>query len=162
MYRNDTLTTLENFELSNYIQDCSYMFYGCSNLVSIPSTFQFPVTCVAVASCFENCTSLSSISNLNFESNLIIDYSNFNKNNIKLAELPPSGYYFNNTNIIANNMFYNCQLLSSIIIHRYNNNIISYNNMFYNCVQLREKPDSLPTYIKNDKSVWTGCVLLKD
>ena len=165
MYRNETLKTLENFELPNYIQDCSYMFYGCSNLVSIPSTFQFPVYCVAVASCFENCTALSSISNLDFESNLIIDYSNFNKNNIKLAELPVSGYYFNSSDIISDNMFYNCQLLSSITIlcsNNYNTNFISYNNMFYNCVQLREKPEFLPNNIINDKSVWTGCILLKD
>ena len=131
-------------ELQTKIKDCSFMFYGCKNIISIDlSSFDSSETTnmSGMFSCCHNLTSLN-ISNLNTEkvTNMISMFAFCN--NIKNLDLSD----FNTKNVTnMKNMFNRCENLLNLDISKFNNdNLKEMKSMFsfckkLNCIKINKK-----------------------
>lgn len=181
----ECLTEINNWGILNlYLLD--YGFYNATNLSSLPDS-EFSVYTIHADNCFENCLSLTDISN-NFKFTDTLKSLNYifsNCNNLKnipsTLQLPtnidsakgifknckkltnlPNNLFINNTNNIKflNDFCYNCESLIDIpddFIMP--NHVINSENMFYNCINLQKLPSgfSLSNSLLNCSHMFYNC-----
>ena len=86
---------------------------------------------------FCNCSSITEIKFLNFDTSLITDISNLFENCYSLISVDISNLNINNVNL-TRNMFYNCINLTSFDLSNFNlSKIINMDKLFYNCKNLK-------------------------
>ncbi len=146
-------------ELQTKIKDCSFMFFGCKNIISIDlSSFDSSETTnmSGMFSCCHNLTSLN-ISNLNTEkvTNMISMFAFCN--NLKNLDLSDF-----NTNNVTNmkNMFYHCENLLNLDLSSFNTEKVIYMNyMFSDCINLinLDLSSFCNDNLKDKKSMFSLC-----
>ena len=109
-YYFDKLDNIVELIWDNNIIDCSYMFYGCSNITEI-NFYNFDTSNVtSMSAMFCGCTSLTSLNLSNFDTSQV-------------------------TNMLW--MFYNCILLTSLDLSNFNTSQLQItDNMFKSCINL--------------------------
>ena len=136
-YTGSTITKLKASDLEGFT-DLSFMFYQCTNLVSIP-TLNFNIV-KSIEYTFYYCNKLESI-NLGISSIRNINYA-FNN-----CEKLQGKIKFTNAISYANWAFYNCYLIDTVIFEYFPS---SFNDrMFFNCYSLKniviKKTVSIPS-----------------
>ena len=127
------------------VTDMSYMFYKCTNLLSVSNISDLDTSKVKKMSClFYDCESLSSLPEiLNWDTSKVTDMSYMFYNCKSLNYLPDiSKLDLSNVKYMAS-MFNGCSSLISLPdISKWNiNNSIDMNSLFCNCLLLNELPD---------------------
>ena len=170
---------MNNYELTNkYIEiklkgmenitDMSYMFYKCSNLLSVSNISNLDTSKVKNMSClFYDCESLLSLPEiLNWNTSKVIDMSYMFYNCTSLIYLPDiSKFDLSNVKYMVS-MFNGCSSLISLPdIEKWNiHNAIDMNSLFCNCLLLNTLPDISKwntSNITNMNSLFNNCTSLK-
>lgn len=100
---------------TNKVQDMSYMFNGCSNLVSISDIDVLNTNQVRhMTSMFQNCGSITGLV-LTFDTRNVVSFSNMFKGCSKLESLTFNGDYFNMSKANCYGMFDGCTSLKNIV-----------------------------------------------
>jgi len=137
----------------NSITDMSYMFKGCSSLLSLPDISNWNTNNVTSMRCmFSRCSSLSSLPDISkWNTNNVIDMSVMFSKCLLLSSLPDiSKWNINNVKDISY-MFIGCSsLLSLPDISKWNtNNVTNMSEMFFLCKSLLSLPDISKWNINN-------------
>ena len=123
----------------------SYMFYGCSSLISLPDLSLWDTNKnIDINNIFKDCSSLISIPDIsNWKIDKVNDMNNIFCGCSSLVSLPDISNW--NTYKVTNisNMFNGCSSLISLPdISKWNtNNVINLSGMFYKCSSLKIMPD---------------------
>ena len=149
------------------ITDMSYMFYKCSNLVSVSNISNLDTSKVKKMNClFYDCESLSSLPDiLNWNTSKVTDMSYMFYNCKSLNYLPDiSKFDLSNVKYMTS-MFNGCSSLISLPdITKWNiSNIIDMNSLFCNCSLLTIIPDISKWNINNVidmNSIFCNCLSL--
>ena len=162
---------LLNFNKKNFnttVIDLSYMFYGCTSLVSISGISKFDISeCTNISGLFEKCTSLK----------LLPDISKWNTKNIEdisrifvdcssLYNLPDISNWNLEKNKKMTGMFFGCKkLLSLPNISKWNtSNVSDMSYLFSECSSLNRFPNLHKWDTKNVENIsylFAGCSSLK-
>ena len=132
------------------ITNMEQIFYGCSNLISLPDIHLIGTNNVTNMSfMFFNCTSLTSLPDISiWNTDNVTNMSRMFCKCSSLISLPDISKW--NTNKVTNmaKMFYNCSSLTSMPdISKWNiNNVKNMSDMFEGCCKL----DKIPVLIKNN------------
>lgn len=100
---------------TNKVQDMSYMFNGCSSLVSILDIDVLDTNQVIyMTSMFQDCGSITGLI-LTFDTRNVISFSNMFKGCSKLESLKFNGDYFNMSEASCQGMFDGCTSLKNVV-----------------------------------------------
>ena len=156
------------YEINN-IENMSYIFDNCNDLISLPDISEWNTLNVKDMSyMFSNCTSLSSfngISNWNTKNTINLAYMFNNLNSLLL--LPDISNWDLSNSINISNLFSNCESLESLPdISKWNiSKVESLSNLFYNCKSLTNIPDISKwktTNTKNISNMFYNCKKIKN
>ena len=134
-----------NLELKRNISDLSYMFCGCSTLISIPDIFNININDVTnISHMFSECTSLQVLPDLsNWKINNITDMSYLFSDCSNLRTIPDISNLKTNKVINMSHIFQNCSSLKILPdISKWNtNNVTDISYFFSQCSSLEKIPD---------------------
>ena len=132
--KNDEI--LEVILKGKTIEDMSWMFFNCENLIKVDLSLFNPLNVKDMSCMFYGCTNL-----------IKVDFSAFNNQNVtnmswifygckNLAKVDLSS--FNTQNVInMTSMFYDCKNLAKVDLSSFNTqNVTSMDSMFYDCKNL--------------------------
>ena len=123
-------------KFNNYLNNCSFMFYGLSNIKYI-NTFNFYSSNVkSTKRMFSECNSLTSIDLTNFDTSSVIDMNNMFSFCSSLISLDLRKF---DTSSVSNMsfMFYNCSSLISLYIDQFDvSSVNNFSYIFYGCQSL--------------------------
>ena len=147
-YGCSNLTSVPQLNTSNSIST-NNMFYGCSNLTSVPLLNLSKST--DANRMFYGCSNLTdvSISNTNKVTNMSYMFSNCSK----LTSISPLDAS-NVTNMEAT--FYNCSNLTDVSISN-TSKVTNMNNLFYNCSKLTSVPQIDTSKVTSTNRMFYGC-----
>ena len=158
---------LTNNEKNIMATDLSYMFYGCSSLLSITGLARINTSNVIdMAHMFDKCSSLKIIDDISqWDISMVNDISYLFSGCSLLKSLPDISNW--NTKEIKSmiGLFYNCcSLLFLPDISKWNTcNVINMCGLFYNCSNIKTLPDISKFNLINVKylaQVFSNCSLL--
>ena len=145
-YTNYKLNKLQiKLKLSNNVTDMSYMFNGCTSLISLPDISNWNTKNVTNMSyMFYHCKSLTSLPDISkWNTNNVTNMSCLFTCCLSLTSLPDISKW--NTNNVTNMsvMLSDCKSLTSLPdISKWNtNSVTNMSYMFYNCKSLQSLPD---------------------
>ena len=150
-FRNDTVIDMSymfydcselvsvNFSIFNSknVEDMSWMFYGCTSLKTIDISNLNTEKVTNMNTMFYDCASLTSINLSNFETKNVENMSWMFAHCLSLKSIKISN--FNTDKVIyMDNMFLNCSSLTSINISNFNTeNVKNMESMFLSCSSLK-------------------------
>jgi hypothetical protein len=131
------------------IDDLSYIFYNCSELISIPDgLFDNNPFVTNFSHAFDSCNSISSIPDGLFDNNPLVTNFSYIFINVQLSSIPDG--LFDNNPLVTNfsYAFDGCVQLLTIPDGLFDNNtlVTDFSFTFYNCVQISTIPDGLFRY----------------
>lgn len=158
-YEIENLTSisfLDNFD-TQFIEDMSYMFYGCKSLTSINlSTFNTK-NVKFMMGMFSLCSSLTSINLSKFNTEKLISMGSMFSYCSSLNTINLSNFQTENVEYMSY-MFHNCHSLSSINLSNFNTlSIVSFSNMFSNCSNLNYL--DISSFINYGSDISIDCIL---
>ena len=133
---NTTIETVETMVNSSHTS-LSYMFYGCTKLVSV-NTEDWDTSNVTNMNCmFDYCQSLTSLDLSNFNTSNLTTMQNMFYYCTSLTSIDLSKWDTSNVTNMAN-MFYNCNKLTELNLSSFDTSkVTNMGSMFYNCISLR-------------------------
>ena len=127
-----------NIELTNIIQDCSYMFSNCENITYIDLSSFNSKSVKNTEYMFYRCMKLEKINLINFETRYISKMNNMFDSCLNLKEIDLSKFDTRNVEDMGY-MFFNCKNLKSIDLKSFNTkNVINMCYMFANCYNIEK------------------------
>ena len=137
--KNKTKILNVQLKIKKDMNDLSYMFAGCKEIIYIKANSLIRAGVKNVSNMFLNCSSLKTILNLNdFETSSVTDMSSIFRGCTALKNL--NGICNFNTRNVENMscMFYNCENLQSIQLNKWHtNNNQFFSGTFYGCKLLK-------------------------
>ena len=128
-------------KINTQIKDCSYMFFGCSNIINIDLSVFDTKNVSDMSYMFYECNNLTNIDLISFDTRNVNNMRGMFFKCSKLTNIDISSFDTNNVKNM-NHMFSGCSSLSNIDISSFNtkniNNAINMDYMFYNCPKLKE------------------------
>ena len=122
--------------LSNQIDNCSYMFYWCVNIIKLDLSFFKSKNVKNMSEMFSNCKNLEKVNLSSFNTENVINMSSMFSNceNLKYLDLSS----FNTGNVInMSSMFYGCKNLRNLDLSKFNTEkVTDINHMFSYCENL--------------------------
>jgi surface protein len=144
----------------NYLEDISYMFNRCTNLVMIDNIKRFNTTRVTnMCGLFNGCKKLTTLSNFKLITQSAEDMSIMFQGCENLERIDNDFYDAKNLKDISG-MFSNCYKLNSIknIIYYTSDKLENMTALFKNCKALTSPPE----YIKHNNWVWSSVKGVKE
>jgi len=141
-HKIDKVLKLE-LKVNSNIKDMSYMFEGCTSLISFSSNLNTSEV-TNMSYMFKDCLSLTNLSGIsNWKTNKVNDMKCMFYNCIQLANFPDISKWDTTKIEYMNGLFYNCSSLTSLPdISKWNtDNVYTMSSLFYNCLNLNEIPD---------------------
>jgi len=128
-------------KINTQIKDCSYMFFGCSNIINIDLSVFDTKNVSDMSYMFYECNNLINIDLISFDTRNVNNMRGMFFKCSKLTNIDISSFDTRNVKNM-NHMFSGCSSLSNIDISSFNtkniNNAINMDYMFYNCPKLKE------------------------
>ena len=121
-----------------YLTDCSYMFFGCTNIIDINFDSFNAKYVKNMKKMFFDCNSVKDINFFNFNTLNSKNMSYMFSDCINLTDLNLSSFFTKNVTHM-NHMFNNCKELKNIYLSSFDTeNVTNMSNMFSNCENLTE------------------------
>ena len=162
-FTTEGIYKIEYFFFNN-LTKTSYMYYGCSNIISLDLSKFDSQKVTNMSYMFSGCELLKSLNLSGINTQNVNNMSYMFQDCCKLTNLDLSG--FNTKNVkYMNNMFQNCAHLTYLNILDFNTiNVINMNNMFLNCSHLTNiNLSNFNTInVKNMSYMFSGCKSLKN
>ena len=122
------------YSFKRYLTNMSYMFYGCSSLISLNFSCFKTENVASMNNIFSYCQSLTDVNLSNFNSKILINIKN-------LFHMPVSNLNLSNFNAEKvtdmSKMFKDCPSLSNLNLSNFNTkNVTNMSEMFYGCSSL--------------------------
>lgn len=171
--RDSSLFYAPNVNCSNIVNGCQNMFYGCSNLTTVPPLNTS--NCEYFGNMFYNCTSLTSVGLIDISSAKALDSMFYGCSKLTsipefdLSKVTNTSYMFVDTNLSGpapnfnlssatnvRNMFMSCSNLTSI--PQYNlSNVVTLGPFLYGCQGLTSIPDFKTPKATNYSETFAFC-----
>ena len=129
------LLTVEYLNIDN-ITKMSYMFYNCTNLISLDVSNWDTSSVTHMGYTFHDCSNLTSLDVSNWDTGEVTSMGNMFSNCSNLTSLDVSNFDTSNV-IYINSMFQGCTNLTSLDLSNFNTgNVTNMNDMFTTCSKL--------------------------
>ena len=138
-FKTNKVGTYEiNIRFNIKIRDCSYMFYGCSNITSINLSSFDTSNVINMNNMFEKCYNLTDIDLSSFNTRNVSNMSYMFSVCTHLKMINVSSFYTKNVTDMRC-MFNYCSNLKNLDLSSFDTkNVVQINNIFYGCVKLNQ------------------------